>query len=62
MNIENKTRKQKIQFLKDLKNGKISLKDIPPTITGMIVIYKDEYFDMMTGETITKEQYEARNK
>lgn len=58
MNIEKKTRKEKIQFLKDLKSGKISLKDIPPTITGMIVIYKDEYLDMKTGETLTKEQFE----
>jgi hypothetical protein len=58
MNTNIKTRKEKIQFLKDLKSGKISLKDIPPTITGMIAIYKDEYLDMKTGETLTKEQFE----
>jgi hypothetical protein len=58
MNTDNKTRKQKIKLLKDLKNGNISLKEIPPPITGMIVIYKDEYLDMKTGETLTKEQYE----
>lgn len=58
MNIKTQTRKQKIKFLKDLKNGKTSLKEIPEPITGMFVIYEDEYINMRTGETLTKEQYE----
>lgn len=58
MNLKTLTRKQKIKFLKELKNGNTSLKEIPPPITGMVVIYKDEYINMKTGETLTKEQYE----
>lgn len=58
MNIKTLTRKQKIKFLKDLKTGQTSLKEIPEPITGMFVIYEDEYINMKTGETLTKEQFE----
>ena len=61
-NLPNKilyqTREKKVQFLKDLKNEKISLSDIlPPKITVMIVSHESEYFNMKTSETLTKEQY-----
>ena len=40
-----------------MKNGNTSLKEIPQPITGMFIIYEDEYINMKTGETLTKEQY-----
>jgi len=56
-NIKSQTRQQKIKFLNDLKKGKISLNEIPEPITGMFVIYEDEYINMKTSETLTKEQF-----
>lgn len=56
-------RKDKIRFLNELRERRISLNDFPEPITGMVLIHNGEYWDMKTGKQISKhEKYTSINR
>ena len=57
------TRKEKLNFLNDLKNGKISLKDFLPAQFGDVWFVSSDGLtteNSRTGEIITKIEFEKR--
>jgi hypothetical protein len=57
-----KTRKEKIQFLTDLKNGRASIAEILPIKISMWKMEDGKYINMKTGEAVSPEEYEAQSK
>ena len=47
-----KNRQEKIKFLNDVRDRRISLNDFLEPITGMILVHNGQRWDMKTGKQI----------